>query len=318
MGPSDWESTVQFGLKQGHIFGFSGNTDHHSAHPGSYGHGITGVWAENLTRQAIWKSLYERRLYALTGDRIYLQFAVNDQLMGSIVKKTPKRIIEFKVNAGGAVDYIDVIKNNRLLKRFSECDVEPTQLNGRIHSKLHLELGWGERKKSTPWQVKLGLSEGRIINVEPRFRGHEVVSPVEGTDSGGYFSSQWHRENEKKVVFDTISQGNPNNFTNTTQGLCIEIDVPLDASVEAVLNGKKERISVIRLVAGAKSGNLGEIDSPAYRFNRLALPSELNWHGRFENKDTAGDKDFPNDFYYMRVKQKNDQWAWSSPVFFIG
>jgi hypothetical protein len=39
MGPRDGHSTVQYGLKQGHIFGFIGSTDHHSAHPGHYGFG---------------------------------------------------------------------------------------------------------------------------------------------------------------------------------------------------------------------------------------------------------------------------------------
>jgi hypothetical protein len=319
MGPSDWKSTVQYGLKQGHIFGFSGNTDHHSAHPGSYGHGVTGVWADDLTRQSLWQALNDRRLYALTGDRINLQFAVNGHPMGSVIKKNQKRRIEFEVIAGGPLDYIDVVKNNRILKRFSECDVEPTQLNEKIRSKLHLELGWGERAKSTKWQVELGISDGRILNVETRFRGHEVVSPVEETSSNadGYFTSQCNSENDKKIVFNTISQGNPNNFTNTTQGLCIEIEAPLDATIEAILNEKKVNIPVRRLVAGARSGNLGLIDSPAYRFNRLALPSEMNWHFSFEDNDTAGDSNFPNDFYYLRVKQKNDQWAWSSPVFLV-
>ena len=40
MGPSDYEGTYQYGLSQGHQFGITGGTDHHSAHPGSYGHGL--------------------------------------------------------------------------------------------------------------------------------------------------------------------------------------------------------------------------------------------------------------------------------------
>jgi len=45
MNASDHQSTVQYGLEQGHFFGFVGSTDHHSAHPGSYGHGRLGLWA---------------------------------------------------------------------------------------------------------------------------------------------------------------------------------------------------------------------------------------------------------------------------------
>src|SRR5690606_14052229 len=39
MGPRNWQSTWQYGLAQGNVVGVMGSTDHHSGHPGSYGHG---------------------------------------------------------------------------------------------------------------------------------------------------------------------------------------------------------------------------------------------------------------------------------------
>ena len=45
MGPSDGEGTMLHGLALGHVFGVVGNTDHHSAFPGSYGHGRMAVYA---------------------------------------------------------------------------------------------------------------------------------------------------------------------------------------------------------------------------------------------------------------------------------
>lgn len=313
MGPSDWESTVQYGLEQGYIFGFSGNTDHHSAHPGSYGHGITGVWAEELTRESIWKAINDRRVYALTGDHIKLKFSVNNSPMGSIIEPGKKSLIKFDVEGGGAIDYIDLVKNNHVIKRFSECDFNATKLNGKIKSKLHLELGWGERKKSDKWDVELGVSDGKIVAVEPRFRGREVVSPVEqnNVEESLYYTSHWENENEKTVHFKTVSEGNPNNSTNATQGISVEVEMPTDGQIKAQINGKHELIPVKKLIAGARTGHLGLIDSPAYRFNRMPLPSELNWAAEFV--DESGSK--AGDFYYLRVRQKNDQWAWSSPVF---
>lgn len=53
MGPRDGRSTYQYGLSQGKVAGVVGSTDHHSAHPGSYGHGRAGVWATALTRDGI-------------------------------------------------------------------------------------------------------------------------------------------------------------------------------------------------------------------------------------------------------------------------
>jgi hypothetical protein len=84
MGPSGWESTMQYGLRQGKVFGVIGSTDHHSAHPGSYGHGKTAVWATELGRAQIWEVLYARRTYALTGDNIEVVFSINDAPMGSV------------------------------------------------------------------------------------------------------------------------------------------------------------------------------------------------------------------------------------------
>ena len=91
MGPRDWRSTYHYGLAQGHLAGAVGSTDHHSAHPGSYGHGRLGAWAPELTRDVIWDAIQQRRVYALTGDRIALAFALNDGLMGQVLPPTAQR-----------------------------------------------------------------------------------------------------------------------------------------------------------------------------------------------------------------------------------
>lgn len=311
MGPSDWESTIQYGLEQGHVFGFCGNTDHHSAHPGSYGHGRTALWAEKLTREAIWDAIFARRTYALTGDRIALRFALNDAPMGSVLPITSNRRLDIQVDAGGPIDCVDIIKNNQLLKRFSETDIEKKPLGELVHTKLYLELGWGEKRKETKWDVDFGISEGRILSIEPRFRGQEVVSPVEREDgaSSQFYQSHWEQDGERAVSFTTASIGNPTNVTSTTQGMCIEAEMPIDAQVQATINGKPERIPLEKLIKGARTGHLGGIDSPAYRFHRAPMPSEYEWNLSLDDKDDG------QDFYYIRVRQKNDQYAWTSPVF---
>ncbi len=311
MGGSDWESTVQYGLAAGKIFGFLGCTDHHSGHPGSYGHGATGVWAESKTRDALWNAIRARRTYAITGDRIALKFSINGNPMGSVLQNSGAREIEFDVSAGGAIDYVDIVKNNQIFRRFSECDVKPAPAGKIIRTKLYLELGWGERKKITPWEVDFGISAGKILNVEPRFRGREVVSPVEQTGGESeYYTSHWEKTGERSVHFVTKSEANPNNMTPATQGMCIEVEMPVNENIVANINGQKETIPLQRLIAGAHTGHLGDIDSPCYRFSRAPLPHELNYQFTVQDSGGAGD------FYYLRARQKNDQWAWSSPVFF--
>ncbi len=102
MGPLDWQSSLHYGLAQGHMVGVIGSTDHHSAHPGSYGHGRVAVWATALTRDGIWDALTARRTVALTGDRIALQFALNGAPMGALLPPASERRIEVAVSGGGA------------------------------------------------------------------------------------------------------------------------------------------------------------------------------------------------------------------------
>lgn len=134
---------MQYGLEKGYIFGVLGNTDHHSAHPGTYGRGLTGVWAESLTRQAVWEALNARRTYALTGDRIHLAYSLNDAPMGSVLAPTPSRELNITVRATAAIDCVDIIRNNELIKRFSACDVPQQDPGDSVRTHVYLELGWG-------------------------------------------------------------------------------------------------------------------------------------------------------------------------------
>jgi hypothetical protein len=309
MGPLNHEGTMQFGLEQGHRFGVIGGTDHHSAHPGSHGHGRCCVWARELTREAIWEGIYARRTSALTGDRIELRFSLNGHPMGSAAPASPSRRLEIDVAAGGPIDYVDIVRDNRLLRRFSACDVERTEPSGAFRTRLFLELGWGQRGQQFTWDAVFGISEGHIRTVEPRLKGAEVVSPLD-SDGGGtsYHTAHWERRDDRSVSVRCVTQGNPNNFTCGTQGICLDAEVTMDARVEAVLNGTPVSIPVRTLVEGARGDRIGSLESPSYRVHRAPLPWE--WHWRLEHEDVAEGASF----YYVRVRQANDQWAWSSPV----
>ena len=66
------------GLKLGTI----GSSDNHGAQPGKEGFGTMAVWAPNLTREAVFDAIRNRRTYGSTGSRIYLEFTVNGEPMG--------------------------------------------------------------------------------------------------------------------------------------------------------------------------------------------------------------------------------------------
>jgi hypothetical protein len=316
MGPSDHRSTWRYGLSQGHVAGVIGSTDHHSAHPGSYGHGRTGLWACAKTRDAIWEALWARRTYALTGDRIEVQFSVNGEPMGTVLPHTSDREIEFRVVGGAPIDCVDVIKNGVVLRRFSQVDFSQREA-ATLRTKLLLEVGWGARGVRADWDVQFGISGGRLLAVEPRFRGPEIVAPQEAdpTAEPHHHDSHWEREGDRAVRFATITYGNPNNLTPAMQGMCLDVELPLDGEVWAEINGRNVRHALVELLDGARSGRLGEIDSPCYRFHRAPRWEELEWDAAFVDLASMGVGD---DVYYLRVRQVNDQWAWSSPIWVRG
>ena len=314
MGPSDYEGTVQYGLERGHTFGLIGSTDHHSSHPGSYGHGMCAAWAERRTRRAIWDAIVARRTYALTGDRIALGFSVNGSPMGSEIPKTPRRDIRLDVRGGYSIDCVDIVRNNRLLRRFSECDVRQKPHTDTVRTLVFLELGWSDRGVEVRWDVSLGVDSGRLLSIEPRFRGPHVVSPVdsEGTARSCY-NSHSERVDDRRAHFITVTRGNPNSFTNACQGVCIEVEMPESGNIEAVINGQTRSIPLERLLAGAVVGDTKGWHSPAFRFHRAPHAWEYDWQIEMTDEDTR--ESTGRDVYYVRVRQKNDQWAWSSPVF---
>ena len=272
MGPSDYESTVQYGLEHGRTFGLIGSTDHHSSHPGSYGHGMCAAWAKSRTREAIWDAIVARRTYALTGDRIALGFSVNGAPMGAEIPKTQRREIRLDVQGGYAIDCVDIVKNNRLLKRFSECDVARDPPSDTVRTLVFIELGWSDRDVEVPWDVRLGIASGRLLSVEPRFRGPHVVSPL---DSEGAprrcHNSHCERVDDRSVHFTTVTHGNPNSFTNACQGVCLEVEMPASGDIEAVINGQTVSIPLERLLVGALVGDTEGWHSPAFRFHRVVL-----------------------------------------------
>ena len=59
-----------------------------------------------------------RRVYAATGDRIDARLFVNDAWIGSAIKGTGKRNIRIQVQGSDAIDKVELLKNDRLLRRF--------------------------------------------------------------------------------------------------------------------------------------------------------------------------------------------------------
>ena len=126
-GALDDGNSVQAALGDGLRFGFVGCSDSHISMPGrrrgvSKGmpgyragiYGLTAVYAEENSRDAVFDALLARRCYAAT-DRIYLDFQVNSQPMGTELHLREPRVIMARAAGTAPFAHVEIIKNNDVL-----------------------------------------------------------------------------------------------------------------------------------------------------------------------------------------------------------
>jgi hypothetical protein len=308
MGPRDDRGSLRAGLAAGHRFGVIGSSDHHAAHPGSHDHGRLGVWAPELTRDAVWRALEARRTWALTGDRIELAFALNGAPMGAELPATPDRAVEVDVRAGAALDYVELVKNGVGVARRDAVGVARDAGPG-FRGKVALALGWGEPGEPTPWRVGLAVEGGRLLGVEPRLRGEEAPEARFGFD-GRFHAARVAREGDG-VVLETRTWKNPTLRSDATQGMSLEIEGDGETRLVGEVNDQRVEVRLADLRHGPRAGMLDGFVSPAWQLSRAVPEAEYAWRWTWQETDADGGPDH----YYVRVRQKNDQWAWSSPVF---
>lgn len=307
MGPVDGGSTMHAGLSMGKVFGVVGNTDHHSGYPGSHGHGRMAVYAAENSPDAIWSAMRGRQTNALTGDRIHLLASLSGHPHGSIIQPRSDAALDIEVVAGGPIDSIDVICDSALAYRITPL-LEPAPIGNANETLLRLELGWGARGTSHHWRGTLTLHGGTVLAAEPRFRGSEVVSPLDGIADSGPLPTLILDGNA--ASFSVTAEANPNNRTPAMQALALRLRAEEDAMIEADLCGTKLCVPLSRLYAGSLSGNLGTIDTPAFRFVQLPHPHQWQWAGGVPLGDLKSGQTI-----YLRVRQSDGQMAWSSPFF---
>lgn len=303
MGPCDAGSSAHFGWAQGHVFGVVGSTDGHMAFPGSHGFGCMAVWASALTRDALWDAIQQRRTYALTGDRIQLAFAVNGFVMGSLAPSAEERRIEVAVVGGDAIDTIDLLHNNRVIHRMAPLP-QPAE-EGRF--KFSLQVGWSEDANGTPWEVEIEVLDGDLLAVEPRFVGYR---PADKLEDPAYIPPQWSRPAANQVQFQTFTYPNPTPTTSVVDGMALEIQGNQQTRIVAHINGKRYEHSLVELLAGARTHYLGGFVSPAASFRRAVPAGDYEQRLSFLHRAASDQRDW----YTVRVRQRNHQWAWSTPV----
>lgn len=309
MGPRHWEGTIQCGLDRGYKFGLMGSTDQHSGYPGSYGDGRIGVLAKNLGRDALWEGLRNRHVCCATGDKILADFRINDAVMGDVVRGNRRRIY-LNVEAESCIDYVDVIKNGRQIARLSGPHTPVAPEGDTVHCKVKLQFGWNREQKYISWNGAIKLDKGRIVKVSPCFKGAAFTSPQEGETEFHTHVNRILGKNDNSVEVQLYTSMNPNTTTDSTQGVILELEVPKNAVLTAEFNGKSLSHSIAELLEGSRTHFMRGWLSEAVLFNR-AMPESCYCIEHYM-EDSEPEKD--TDYYYLRVRQRDGSWLFTSPI----
>jgi hypothetical protein len=316
-----WQSALDRGLHLGAI----ASTDNWQNMPGSWGQGLMGCQATELTRDGLWEAFRNRRVYAVTGDRIDLDFSCNEAPMGSILGPARDRRIEVRVAGWDAIDRIELLRNGQVIA--THCHqgtwtVPPAGIRTRF--RFRIEAGWGPRVGELPfgeqaWDGEALLSEGRFAGWSPCWTGRGQAAPVlEGTRA------------RFRLVSQQTAVSNP--FQN---GVMLDLEADPSAELELRLNGQTVRDTVGAFAAGSRV--MWYRDDNLARLQRLTgidpltleRQDPLFFHMAFKAKlhraiPEAGytarlmfvdDEPLQRETHYrIRVEQRNGQRAWSSPI----
>lgn len=171
--PSEDESKyMQAGLAKGLKFAVIGASDNHDSKPGrsQWGHyagGLSGIWADELSRESLWQSVWNRDVFATSADRIYLDFSLKSasnesHRMGRIVSNKGELVLNAYII--GKTDKLDVviirdnqeIYNTRTSNGLIELNFTDNPEVGEHFYYLRVSQDNGERAWSTPIWVSQG------------------------------------------------------------------------------------------------------------------------------------------------------------------
>jgi hypothetical protein len=168
-------------------------------------------------------------------------------------------------------------------------------------------VGWGERSADVPWDVALHVEGGILHGVEPRFRGYGPTQTPEGET---FAYTAWQQPAPNQVTFQTRTRQNLSLHTPATEGISLKVEGDARTQLRATINGADVSVCLGDLLSGSRTFYMGGFVSPAICFHQAV--SESAYTCQFDLLHIGQSRQ--REWYHVRVRQRNDQWAWSSPI----
>lgn len=104
-------------LQEGNRFSFIGSSDTHRASPG-FGGALTGIYAKNLTPESIFDAYRKHRTIATQGQRIIIDFRVNDLFIGDSADIDGDPILSLTVKSEDPLEFVEIIRDGITIKQY--------------------------------------------------------------------------------------------------------------------------------------------------------------------------------------------------------
>ena len=316
MGPGAADGCVQAGLARGYKLGIMASTDSHLDHPGAYDSGLAGVHAKELTRASLWEAFRQRRIYGVTGDRIFLDFTLNGRPMGSILPKNQDRRLRISAVGWSPIDRVEILKNNQVIHTFNQPSGLPVV--GKKRFRFFIEMGWDARAEHA-WAGTLEVPGGKVLQALPCYRGNAEGRKGTGVSKLTGASCSWTARSEKAkydgqcrryadlAAFEVECENDARIQITMT---CDQLKQTLTLTPKDLLD--KPRVQYMENIPVTNDGNYWRSMQVCAKFKiHRAWPTDhLTVDLSFDDKSRARG----TDFYYVRLTQQNGQRAWSSPI----
>lgn len=289
-------------LERGYRMGVCAGSDGVDGRPGAShpGHmavrnvrgGLTAFALPELTREALWKGMYERRCYATSGERILLDFDVDGHPFGTeyIAAGTPT--IGFRVEGTAALDAVEVWRGTQ---KIHDVPLEPTD---PAPSDL-IRISWrgttargNWRQARMIWDGSVRIHGARITDAS----GHAFDSPDEGLVDWSESEARWR----------SITAGDWDGIT-----LRVDHDEAADGRIEFTTGPMTFTTPLDRL---DEQPVTVDADDPARTVRIERLPRGLPT-ASCSGTHVDHDPEPGCNAYWLRVLQHDGGQAWSSPVF---
>ncbi|MGH8020301.1 MAG: DUF3604 domain-containing protein [Opitutaceae bacterium] len=309
-GPRTTENTYQRGLARGVHCGVAGGSDDHLGFPGAYREGVVGVFAAGLTREDIFSGVWRRRTLASTGDRIGIDFRINDGFIGDILPMAPDRRIRAAVSGWDEIDKVEIIKNSRIIHRAYPPSSSATIGKLRQRFILRFEYGWG------PWSA-FGMPRTADWKVEIRLKGASITAWQPAFQTAPFDEERRHAvelADNRHVALRSYTSRTGAFLEAPTNALVLEIQAAADDEILLDFSEPEEKHFRYRLgdlFSNSRVGFMADFPCESFLLHRLVPEQDYRISVEFEDSAGPGEGE---DHYYVRVTQANNQLGWSSPI----